>query len=401
MRKIFTLLFCTISILNICFAQQKDSTKIDSLKVKVDEDENKPLFVVDGIPLEFSNSESKFMNIDPNSIASMNVVNPPISVYIYGKAGLNGVIFVYTKSLSKRKLRKLIELQSKKNQPLDDGQLFEYSGIIKDCENIPIQNAKITNLNLKSSVQSDSSGKFKINANKNHVLQISLFRFETKRLITEDQRELIVKLKVLKINSNNNSGNIILKKPVIYLYPEKETAIDFKFDFVGKVLTTFPKYDNNWSVIAYPDGKIFDNKTKRFYNSLFWDGDFTFAKSHYDYKDGFVVSKNNLTKFLIEKLEFMGLSNSETNEFVQFWLPIMEKNQTNLIHFWQNENYDVFSKNTITPKPETSLRIFMEFSAVDDNFKIQEQQLFKTKRKGFTLVEWGGSDVSSVFRNNL
>ena len=124
MRKIFTLLFCTISILNICFAQQKDSTKIDSLKVKVDEDENKPLYVVDGIPLEYSNSESKFMNIDPNSIVSMNVVNPPISVSIFGKAGLNGVIFVYTKSLSKRKLRKLTELQSKKNQPFDDGQLF-------------------------------------------------------------------------------------------------------------------------------------------------------------------------------------------------------------------------------------------------------------------------------------
>ena len=267
MRKIFTLLFCTISILNICFAQQKDSTKIDSLKVKVDEDENKPLYVVDGIPLEYSNSESKFMNIDPNSIVSMNVVDPPISVSIYGKVGLNGVIFVYTKSLSKRKLRKLTELQSKKKLPIDDGQLFEYSGIIKDCEDIPIPNAKITNLNLKSSVQSDSNGNFKINANKNHVLQISLFKFETKRLITDDQRELIVKLKVPKINSNNNSGNIIFKKPVIYLYPEKETAIDFKFDFVGKVLTTFPKYDNNWSVIAYPDGKIFDNKTQNhFYN---------------------------------------------------------------------------------------------------------------------------------------
>ena len=53
----------------------------------------------------------------------------------------------------------------------------------------------------------------------------------------------------LKQKPTVNNGNIIIRKPIIYLYPEKETAIDLKFDFVGKLATTFPKYDKNWSVI--------------------------------------------------------------------------------------------------------------------------------------------------------
>ena len=73
----------------------------------------------------------------------------------------------------------------------------------------------------------------------------------------------------------------------------------------------------------------------------------TFPKEHYNYPSGFVVSKNDLTHFLIEKLENIGLNNWETNEFVQFWLSILEKNETNFIHFYVNADYDVISKNNV------------------------------------------------------
>ena len=195
----------------------------------------------------------------------------------------------------------------------------------------------------------------------------------------------------------------MIKKPVIYLYPTQKQDISIGIDFKGKLLTTFPKYDNNWSVTAYPDGRIFNAKTNRYYNSLFWDGTQNFPKKHYQYKSGFVVSKNDLTDFLIEKLEYLGLNNFETNDFVQYWLPILEKNETNFIHFYVNDDYDVISKNNISPKPDTSIRIFMEFYGLDKSIEISEQNLSKTERKGFTIVEWGGSDVSEVLKelNNL
>ena len=163
-------------------------------------------------------------------------------------------------------------------------------------------------------------------------------------------------------------------------------------------MTTFPKYNKNWSVTAYPDGRIFDTKTNRFHSSLFWDGTQNFTREHYNYLSGFVVSKNDLTSFLIEKLEYIGLNTVETNEFVQYWLPILEQNETNFIHFYVNDDYDVISKNNVFPKPETSIRIFMEFYGLDKSIEFSVQNLSKTERKGFTLVEWGGSDVSKVVK---
>ena len=36
----------------------------------------------------------------------------------------------------------------------------------------------------------------------------------------------------------------------------------------------------------------------------------------------------------------------------------------------------------------------MEFYGLENYTRINEQQLPKTERKGFTLVEWGGADFS-------
>lgn len=287
--------------------------------------------------------------------------------------------------------------KSKKGQEQSKTKIDkQITGIVSNNKGIVLPNAEVSVEGTNRSVLTNYKGVYYIYAKEGETLIFSFIDMISQKIIIDGCMKLDIKL-----SSNSTFTGKYVKKPIIYLYPEKETAIDVKFDFVGKVSTTFPKYDKNWSVIAYPDGKIYDTKTKRFYSSLFWDGVFNFPKEHYNYTDGFVVSKNNLTNFLIQKLEFMGLSTSETNEFIQFWLPLMEKNETNLIHFWINEDYDVFSKNTVNPKPDTSLRIFMEFSEVDGNFKIQPQHLFKTERKGFTLVEWGGSDVSTILKNEL
>ena len=92
----------------------------------------------------------------------------------------------------------------------------------------------------------------------------------------------------------------------------------------------------------------------------------------------------------------MGLNTTETNDFIQYWLPLLEKNEMNFIHFWVNADYDVISKNIVSPKPDTTIRIFMDFYGIDKKIDIQEQQLHKKERKGFTLVEWGGADVTDA-----
>ena len=45
----------------------------------------------------------------------------------------------------------------------------------------------------------------------------------------------------------------------------------------------------------------------------------------------------------------------------------------------------------IEPKPDSILRIFLSIKKLDKIVDIEEQNLERFERKGFTVVEWGGS----------
>lgn len=324
--------------------------------------------------------------IDPKNIESVKVFkkeNIP-SNFINTKS--NGAIIITTKNISKRELKKLYEKYSLENSIKSETEVFKISGTVYDCEKLELPGAYIKNLNSKAETQADFDGKFSIEAKLKDVLEISFLGFKSQKVKIENKENLVVNLKA--------EQQIMLEKPVIYLYPTEKTAIEIKLDLNGKLLTTFPKYDKNWDVIAEPNGQIFDKKTNRYYSSLFWDGTIDFPEEHYKYHDGFIVTKEKLIEFLIEKLEHIGLNNQETNEFIQYWLPLLERNKYNFIHFLVNEECDEIAILNVNPKPETTIRIYMEFYGLENFTEIKEQQLPKTERKGFTLVEWGGVDFS-------
>lgn len=330
--------------------------------------------------------------IDPKNIESVNVLKDKAATAVYGQSAKNGVILITTKDISKRELKKLYKKYSSENSINKETDVFKISGTVYDCEKLELSGVYIKNLNSKAETQTDIDGKFSIEVKINDILEISFLQFKSQKIKIENKENLIVNLKA--------EQQIILEKPVIYLYPTEKKAIDIKLDLKGELLTTFPKYDKSWEVIAEPNGQIFDKKTNRYYSSLFWDGTIDFPSAHYKYDDGFIVSKDNLTEFLIKKLDHIGLNNQETNEFIQYWLPILERNKYNFIHFLVNEECNEIATLNVNPKPETSIRIYMEFYGLENRTIIKEQQLPKTERKGFTLVEWGGADVSSKIRKN-
>jgi|GEM_PF-717063 len=324
--------------------------------------------------------------INPKNIESVNVLKDKAATAIYGQNAKKGAILITTKNISKQELKKLYKKYSLENPIKNESQVFKISGTVYDCEKFPIPGAYIKNINSKAETQSDFDGKFSIEGKLNDVLEISYVQFKSQKVKIENKENLVVNLKA--------EQQIMLEKPVIYLYPTEKTAIDIKLDLKGKLLTTFPKYDKNWDVIAEPNGQIFDKKTNRYYSSLFWDGTIDFSDEHYKYDDGFIVPKEKLVEFLIEKLEHIGLNNQETNDFIQYWLPILERNKYNFIHFLINEECDEIATLNVNPKPETTIRIYMEFYGLENFTRINEQQLPKTERKGFILVEWGGADFS-------
>ncbi len=178
-----------------------------------------------------------------------------------------------------------------------------------------------------------------------------------------------------------------VKKPIIYLYPEKTTEVSLKVDFKGKLTHTYPQYPaDGWRVLAHTDGRLQDKRTGKDYYSLFWEGESAYQ---YDMSRGFVVKGSEVAEFLDEALEKLGLNRREAGEFITFWLPEMEQNEYNLVHFSTTE-YQKQALLQVEPKVDTEIRVFMVYQPLKKPIIVAPQTLRAPARKGFTLVEWGG-----------
>ena len=175
-------------------------------------------------------------------------------------------------------------------------------------------------------------------------------------------------------------------KPVLYLYPTKTTTVKVRFAHPEYLTTTYPKYDKEWVVTAKPNGDLLDNNNKYYY-ALYWDE----VRYHeVSFNEGFYVTKENAINFLEEKMSLIGLNDKEKNEFIMYWLPILENNKQSLVYFELTEERELNNKLIIEPTPDSLLRVNIHIKKVDKKVNIKEQKLESFKRVGFTAVEWGG-----------
>lgn len=181
---------------------------------------------------------------------------------------------------------------------------------------------------------------------------------------------------------------VVAYKPVIYLYPEVETDISVKLILDGKLTCTYPAYNAGWQVIATPDGTLTDARGQT-YNYLYWEGE---TNAQWDMTEGFCIKGEDTATFLEEALAKLGLNRKEANEFIVYWLPLMEQNPYNIISF-QTDIYTDVAKLEVTPAPDTVIRVFMAWKAADSFVELSGQELSAPERNGFTVVEWGGTEV--------
>ena len=190
-----------------------------------------------------------------------------------------------------------------------------------------------------------------------------------------------------------SASNSSIDKPIIYLYPESEIEVLVKLGESEKLTCTYPKYEEEgWKVLAKPNGDLVDLKTGRNLYSLYWEG-INSKEYNYDLEEGFVVKGEDTIKFLEEKLEILGLSQTEAEEFIIYWLPQMENNKYNYIRFQTAEEIEENMPLEITPKPDTTIRVMMEWKELNKYIEIEEQKLETPERKGFVAVEWGGTEI--------
>lgn len=190
-----------------------------------------------------------------------------------------------------------------------------------------------------------------------------------------------------------------IEKPVIYLYPSHKQAVHVQLNYAGNLTHTYPQYpENGWRVTAEPNGTLWDEKGMEYY-ALFWEG---VPNKPLAANDGFVVAGKETAKFLEEKLAYLGLNRREANEFIMYWLPRMENNNYNLIHF-SGKDYEDIAELKISPQPETLIRVMMLTQPLPSKMDFPKQDLspLHKTRKGFTVVEWGGAEVELIQGNRL
>lgn len=172
-------------------------------------------------------------------------------------------------------------------------------------------------------------------------------------------------------------------KPVIYLYPEKTTKVSVKVD--AKIVKSDPLYNNGWNVTASSNGQLLWNgKT---FNSLYWEG---YGHEYPTANKGFVVKQSDLVSTLNQHLDKLGLNAKEKQDFLDFWLPKLPNSPYLRLTWFMTPEMNKLAPLSVSPKPDTTIRIFLDYEALDKPITIKPQQLYSPKRIGFTLVEWGG-----------
>ncbi len=176
-------------------------------------------------------------------------------------------------------------------------------------------------------------------------------------------------------------------KPVIYLYPQSKTTIDVRLEPQGGFSFTEPAYRNGWTVEAAPNGELRNLADGKTYPYLFWEG----RGGQYASPDqGFVVAKSEVHSFLVASLAKLGLNDKETADFVEFWEPRMQSSPYYVVSFFGKSEMDRLAPLTISPRPDTVIRILMDYRPIASPVTIAPQRLSAPARNGFTVVEWGG-----------
>jgi hypothetical protein len=171
-------------------------------------------------------------------------------------------------------------------------------------------------------------------------------------------------------------------KPAIYLYPEHPMDVTVRVYPVGIFTKTIPEYKSGWAVHATPGGLI-DGR----YDYLFYE---TLTLSRFYSNVGWVVKAEDLSVWFDEYLPRLGLNGAEAAAMKEYWVAKLDKDGYYLITPLDDGMLARFSTLDIEPKPDTVIRVILNFKHLKEPVATEEPEVVTHARKGFTVVEWGG-----------
>lgn len=176
-------------------------------------------------------------------------------------------------------------------------------------------------------------------------------------------------------------------KPVVYLYPQKDTRVSVKVG-IDKFTKTIPAYENGWKVLAHVGGTLTNLADGKNYPYLFWEG---ISNANVSALNSWTLKKSEVSTLLPKALAGMGLSVSEAKDFMEFWGPRLAAVSNDYVEFSfvGNSVMNKIAPLTITPAPDSLIRVFMYYRGVD-TAGFSMPNYIAPVRKEFTAVEWGG-----------
>ena len=171
------------------------------------------------------------------------------------------------------------------------------------------------------------------------------------------------------------------RAPYLYLYPESEQDIRVRLGFHDGdyVYESDPPYHDGWDVCATPDGTIDGMYRYLFYEAL--------VSKQLDHDLGWLINGSDLESEFRSLLSRLGLVGEEINDFIQFWVPLLEGHPWYAVY---PQDADALITLNITPQPKTVIRALFLIRPLDRPFAITEPPIpSPPKRDGFTVVEWG------------
>lgn len=169
--------------------------------------------------------------------------------------------------------------------------------------------------------------------------------------------------------------------PVLYLYPESEMDIEVKINLHGRghITDSRPEYNNGWSVRATSEGIINGE-----YEYLFYEAAMSTPVNN---RSGWLLDGQTLETDMRKLLGNHGLIEKEIDDFMEFWLPIIEGWSWYAVY---PQEADELIGLDITPAPDNVLRVLWVIRPLEQRIRLDTPpDIVPFERKGFTVVEWG------------
>lgn len=197
------------------------------------------------------------------------------------------------------------------------------------------------------------------------------------------------------INFQRALQEMMLRKPVLYFYPQETTDISVQVAPKGEFTFTYPDISSGWEFTSHPNGKL--ERDDESYRYLFWESEQKVSSSLLEPESGAVMSGSDGVVYLESQMTAFGMTSSEQADFITYWGPQMQ-NKTNVyIYLLFNEACDAFASIEISPEPTEIARFYVLWAEVPEDYNpaLEPQEVPSMQRDGFTVLEWGGAEVKA------